>query len=209
MHRTTRDDAPPRPRRRRGPVAASAVLACAAALVALWAATQLTAVGQEVDAGTFRRVSWLHDAWGEGAGHVRSSLPVVAAVVVAVLGVLAAARRAWRDLAVAAVVVVSSVGAAEAVQRLVVRPDLGGYGYAHNTFPSTNVAAVAALCVAAWILWPRSGRVALLVGAGVALLAALVSVVTYAHRPSDVVGSLLLVAAVSATVLWAAQDRSA
>ncbi len=183
--------------------AAPALLAVVAAFVVLWAVTHLTAAGQEADAGFFRTVAPLHDAVGGVAGLARRALPVVCAAVVTVLVVMAVARRAWRELGAAALVTALGTGIALVLRSLLVRPNLGDYGYAEQTFPSGNVAAVAGLCAAAWLLWPwATRRRAAWAGLAVSVVAAAASVVTYAHRPSDVVGSLLLVATVTLAVSW-------
>jgi len=192
---------PARPR----PSALLVVLALLVAVfVALWAASHLTVAGQQADAGAFRTLAPLHDAGRDLAGALRRGLPVACAAVVAVLGVVALVRRAWRDVLAAVVVVLGTVGIALGLREVLVRPDLGGYGYAHQTFPSGHVAVVGGLCVAIWLLWPwpTSRTAAGWAGLGVTSVAALASVVTYAHRPSDVVGSLLVAAAVTVAVVW-------
>lgn len=173
--------------------------------VALWAASHLTVAGQRADAGAFRTVAPLHDAGRDLAGALRRGLPVAAAAVVAALGLVAIARRAWRDLLAAVLVAAGTVGVAIGLRELLVRPDLGGFGYAHQTFPSGHVAAVAGLCVAGWVLWPWASSRPAAGWAGLVLtgVAAFASVVTYAHRPSDVVGSLLVAATVAVAVTWA------
>jgi len=174
------------------------------AFVALWAASHLTVSGQQADAGAFRTLAPLHDAGRDLAGALRRGLPVAGAGVVVVLGVVALVRGRWRELFAAALVAVGTVGVALGIRELLVRPDLGGFGYPYQTFPSGHVAVVGGLAVAAWILWPwpfsraAVGWVALAATA----VAALASVVTYAHRPSDVVGSLLVTAAVTVVVTW-------
>ncbi|WP_264032497.1 phosphatase PAP2 family protein [Cellulosimicrobium sp. SH8] len=175
-----------------------------AVFVALWAASHLTVAGQQADAGAFRTLAPLHDAGRDVAGALRRGLPVACAAAVAVLGVVALVRRAWRDLVAAVLVVLGTVGIAVGLREVLVRPDLGEHGYAYQTFPSGHVAVVGGLCVAIWLLWPWSGSRAAAgwAGLGVTAAAALASVVTYAHRPSDVVGSLLVAAAVTVAVVW-------
>ncbi|MGN6241450.1 MAG: phosphatase PAP2 family protein [Cellulosimicrobium cellulans] len=175
-----------------------------AVFVALWAASHLTVAGQQADAGAFRTLAPLHDAGRDVAGALRRGLPVACAAAVAVLGVVALVRRAWRDLLAAVLVVLGTVGIALGLREVLVRPDLGEHGYAYQTFPSGHVAVVGGLCVAIWLLWPwpASRAVAGWAGLGVTAAAALASVVTYAHRPSDVVGSLLVAAAVTVAVVW-------
>lgn len=175
-----------------------AVGAATVMLATLWAAANLTARGQELDAGAFHHVSWAQEQWGGAAAVARQWLPVIAAAGVAALAAVQIARRAWRPLLDAAGIVISSAVLAVLGRALLGRPDLGGYGYPYNTFPSVNVAVVAALCVAAWSLLPSPSRwVGLVIGIPIVLTAAASSVVTYAHRPSDVVGSLLLVGVVT------------
>lgn len=171
-------------------------------IAVLWAWTHLTAAGQELDAGSFYHVAPVREAYGDVAATMRGALPPVVAALVAVLGLVSLRRRSWHRVAVAVGIVSVSLLVAVLARTLLVRPDLGGFGYAHNTFPSVNVAAVAGLCAAAWVLWPWGGR-AVVLGCctTVALGAAAASVVTYAHRPSDVVGSLLLVVVVGSVAL--------
>lgn len=193
------------PRRRRLPAHAALLAVLVVAFVALWAASHLTAAGQAADAGAFRTFAPWHDAAAGAAGALRRGLPVAGAAVVAVLGLVALVRRRWRDLVAAVLVAAGTVGVAVGVRELLERPDLGGFGYAHQTFPSGHVAVVGGLGVAAWLLWPwpSSRPVAGWTGLVVTAVAALASVVTYAHRPSDVVGSLLVAAAAAVAVSWA------
>jgi membrane-associated phospholipid phosphatase len=175
------------------------------AFVSLWAASHLTTAGQAADAGAFRTLAPWHDATVGTAGALRRGLPLACALVTALLGLLALARREWRDLAAAVLVAGGTVGTALGLRELLVRPDLGAFGYTQQTFPSGHVAVVGGLCAAAWLLWPwpSSRPVAGWAGLAVTALAALASVVTYAHRPSDVVGSLLVAAAAAVAVSWA------
>jgi len=197
----------PAPARTRPRAAAPLVLLAlvVAVFVALWAASHLTVAGQQADAGAFRTLAPLHDVGRDVAGALRRGLPVACALVATVLGVVALVRRAWRDLIAAVLVAVGTAGAAIGLREVLVRPDLGGYGYAHQTFPSGHVAVVGGLCVAIWLLWPwpSSRAVAGWAGLAVTAVAALASVVTYAHRPSDVVGSLLVATAAAVAVAWA------
>lgn len=73
-------------------------------------------------------------------------------------------------------------------------------GAAGNSFPSGHVAAVAGLGVALVIAVPRAVRwlVTLLVVGPAAGLTGLATIVLQWHRPSDVVGSLLIAVAVGA-----------
>lgn len=190
---------------RRPPAHAALLALLVAAFVALWAASHLTVAGQAADAGAFRTLAPWHDTAGDLAGALRQGLPVAGAAAAALLGALALARRRWRDLAAAVLVAAGTAGFAVGLREVLVRPDLGGFGYAHQTFPSGHVAVVGGLCVAVWLLWPwpASRAAAGWTGLAVTAVAALASVVTYAHRPSDVVGSLLVAATAAVAVSWA------
>jgi membrane-associated phospholipid phosphatase len=79
------------------------------------------------------------------------------------------------------------------------RPDYGWLGYPHNTMPSTHMAAVSSLVVAAVVLWNPPLRAWLLwTAAAMAAVGGGGNVVGYAHLPSDVLASVFLVAAVAA-----------
>jgi membrane-associated phospholipid phosphatase len=89
------------------------------------------------------------------------------------------------------------------------RPDRAVGGYDFNTFPSVHATAAFALLAGVVAVWPvafRPWHVWLLVST--AFAAALGNVTWYAHRPADVLGSLLLVASL-ALCCWAVfQPRS-
>ncbi len=193
-----------RPARSRSRVPLVLLALLVVAFVALWATSHLTVAGQRADAGTFRTLAPLHDVGRDAAGSLRQGLPVACAALVVVLGIVALVRRRWRELLAAVLVVLGTVGIALGLRELLVRPDLGGFGYAYQTFPSGHVAVVGGLCVAIWLLWPWPTSRAAVGWAVLAVtaVAALASVVTYAHRPSDVVGSLLVTAAVTVVVVW-------
>jgi membrane-associated phospholipid phosphatase len=174
------------------------------AFVTLYWLAVRTSAGQLYDAGFFGRVGALRALSGPAPALMRETSPYVLAGAVCVPAVLAVASRRWRRLAGASlVIVVATAGAHVLKDWLLIRPDLGDHGYAQNSFPSAHVAVVAALCVAVVLLWPDQPTWPVVTGAaGVAVLAAAANVVSYAHRPSDVVGSLLLVAAVTVAVAW-------
>ena len=131
----------------------------------------------------------------------RRIVPAAGLAVVAGVGVWALMARRWIQVGRAVVVVALSVTLARGLRVVLPRP-AHGYSYDANTLPSTHVAVVAACAVAVLIMWPPR-RPAWLGLAGIALVwvACVGNVVGYAHRPSDVVASVLLVAAVAGTVL--------
>ncbi|WP_402467042.1 phosphatase PAP2 family protein [Isoptericola aurantiacus] len=150
--------------------------------------------------------------WFEPVGSfLRNVFPYVLAVVVVVLAVVAAWRRRWAALVVAAVLGVTTVLTATGLRILLPRPGegpgLSGESMV-NTYPSGHVAATAALVVALILLWPRAlPRGSVAVAIVVVLAAALGSVATHAHRPSDVVGGVLLVCALAGLLIAAAGPR--
>lgn len=131
----------------------------------------------------------------------RRIVPAVGLAVVAGVGVWALMARRWMQVGRAVAVVVLGVALARGLRVLLPRPD-HGYSYDANTLPSTHVALVAACVVAVLIMWPthRPGWLAL-VGTALVWVACVGSVVGYAHRPSDVVASVLLLGAVAGAVL--------
>lgn len=185
------------------------LLAGAAAFAAAFAAVYLVAVctawGQTVDAWMFGSVQ-PGPGPVESAAHVlRPGLPLVLALACLPCGVGALRSRRWRPLAAAAMVVVVSVPVSRALREVVLgRPFFGEHAYLQNTLPSGHVTIAAALLVALVLLMPRGRRRLATAVAAIALPAACcASVVGHAHRPSDVVASLLLVGAVACAVLAA------
>ncbi|UUZ44048.2 phosphatase PAP2 family protein [Janibacter limosus] len=80
------------------------------------------------------------------------------------------------------------------------RPD-HGYSYVDNTMPSTHATVVVAAVVAVAMMWPsqRPAWLGWCLG-GVVAMACPGNVVGHAHRPSDVLASVLLVIAVAGVV---------
>jgi membrane-associated phospholipid phosphatase len=175
------------------PLASAALALLAAASVWLLYRTLVgTSLGQHVDEAALRLASstsatataQLIDALG------LVSLVSLAVAVAAVTAIAAVRRRA--DLAVGALVVVA--GANLTTQALKVgldRPDLG-WGTL-NSFPSGHVTVVASVAVAALLVSPLWLGSALAVPAvAVVGLTSVATVVAGWHRPSDVVGAVLV-----------------
>jgi membrane-associated phospholipid phosphatase len=200
-----RSDPAGRPARRARPGGRSALgyvvagACCLAALAALYAWTVRTPGGQAADVALFARAQAANAVLEGPASALRVGLPAV--LLVAYLGVALDALRRGRRRALLASVVL--VGAALPLARglresWLGRPYLGEHGYLENTFPSGHVALAGALAAAVAVLWPWAGRGLAAGGGALAVgLVAAASVVGHAHRPSDVAGSVLLVAALA------------
>ncbi|PFG44206.1 hypothetical protein ATJ88_2925 [Isoptericola jiangsuensis] len=140
---------------------------------------------------------------GPVAGIVREAVVVALAALVVALGLLALRHGRWT--ATGGMVLLCLAAPALSVwlrDVLLARPFHDEtYGYAYNTYPSTHVTAVAVLGVAVLVLWPsrtlRRHTVVRRTVLAVVVLACLANVVAFAHRPADVVGSLLLVASLA------------
>lgn len=176
----------------------------AAALVASYLAFVTTEVGQWMDAGSFAALALVNEPWGEAAGVLRVAGPVVLAVACLVAGIVAAVHRRWVAGIASVLIVVLALALGEGMKELLPRPDLGGYGYPDNTFPSGHMTLAVSFAAALSVVLPPGRRGTVLAGTGI-VLAALVggaSIVSYAHRPSDVVGAVLVTGLVLSCVLW-------
>ena len=189
--------------RRRRVLHLTAAVLLAVALAALYVWAVRTEDGQLADIRLLVDLQALNPALGPAAIALRPGVLLAGALVCAVLGALALARRRWRSLCAAVVVVVVSVGGNWVLKEVLLdRPYLGEHGYTVNTFPSGHVSATLALLVAAALLFPAgqsptTRRLALLTLAALGAVACFVSLLEHVHRPSDVVGSVLLVGAVA------------
>ncbi len=197
-------------RRHRGPVALAASATSAGMFAALFALAVLTEPGQRADVAGLALLTGPEPVLAGVARLVRALLPVVAAGALVAVLVVAVRRRAGARTLVAAGLPLVVLGLATVLRDVVLpRPFLGAHGYLHNTFPSAHTATLAATCVAVVLLLGRrpSGWVTALVGTSV-LLAAWANVATQAHRPSDVVGALLLVGVVAPWAVLASRPGS-
>lgn len=173
-------------------------LAFAAAFAVIYAGAVLLPLGQRLDQQLLFALQRLgpgpvQDLWPL---LVRVVLPPVLVACVIVLSVVRA-RRPLRAVIAVLLTVGACVVLSLALKQVLVRPQLGwDEGYVGNTYPSTHVSATIALVVALRMLLPASSvRVRRLLVA-LAVVVALGNVVGHAHRPSDAVGSVLLVGAV-------------
>jgi len=121
---------------------------------------------------------------------------VVLGPLLVLLVLLAVVRRAWRRALAAVIVPIASTG----VTLWLHREDPFGTGEA--AFPSNHASLGLSLLVAVMLVWPAPiGRWGLFTGGIAALCVGLGNVSWYAHQPRDVVGSALLVGAVTTAVV--------
>ncbi|WP_454043037.1 phosphatase PAP2 family protein [Cellulosimicrobium sp. Marseille-Q8652] len=182
-----------------------AVLAalCAASLVGVYALAVRTASGQAADVQGFAQLQAGGYPVAVAATWTRAALPAALALLCLGLGAHALRTRRFRDVVGALAVAVVPLALSGWLRDGVLsRPDLGDFGYAHNTMPSGHVSAAVGLVVAAVLLWPaRTRRGAARVALVVVVLACVASVVGHAHRPSDTIASVLLVGLVTGIVV--------
>lgn len=176
---------------------AGAVLLAGFGLLYWWAVR--TADGQWLDIRLFSRAQVYNDRLLGVATVARAYLPaVLGGVYLVALAVWLWRRRSVRQvLASVGVVVVSAVSARWLRSNILERPYLGEHGYLQNTFPSGHVAVTVSLVVGIVWLWNGPRLVVALLAGLLALTSAAASVLGHAHRPSDVIGSLMLVATTS------------
>jgi membrane-associated phospholipid phosphatase len=175
------------------------IWAPAALFVMLYLALVGTAAGQQLDETAMRRVAATADSstWAKLtllAVSAGSMLLATGLVVIAT-----ALLRGRRHAVIGAVAAVTVVGVAQLLKLVLDRPGFLA-GVAGNSFPSGHVAAVAGLAVALVIAVPRTSRwlVAVMVAGPPVGVTGLATIVLLWHRPSDVVGSVLLAVAIGA-----------
>lgn len=184
----------------RGWLVAAAV--CAVAFVALYVWMVRTEAGQWLDIRLFSKAQTSDELVVAAAGVARRGLPMILAAAYVVVAGVALLRGRLRLVVVTAMLVVLSAGLARGLRDVVLdRPYLGDHGYLENTFPAGHVTVTVALAVAITMLAPahRRGlaRMLVVLVVLVTVVASMASVIGHAHRPSDVLGAVLLVGAVS------------
>ena len=180
-------------------------LTATALLVVTWVTMAGTTLGQRIENSALLGAEFRSSAERE-LGLERLSLISTTAFGIAVVAVfvVALARRRAALAGVVAGAMVVSVLAAEALKELLPRPELvSGPGWLlRNSFPSGTAAVAGAVAVGLLLVAPDRLRwIALPAGA---IYAAVIGEATQAtgwHRLSDVVGSLLVVIAVTAAGL--------
>lgn len=177
--------------------------AYAVAAAACYAAFVLFQPGQQVDAAALGAnfLDMPPESQLEVFGALRSGLIVVFSALTVVLGCATLFRGRWRVVVVTFVCSVVAVGSAALLRRLLWRPHLGVESYDYNTWPSTHVAAVCVLALACLRLAPEKPLwrwVFVVTGVVAVTVAAYASMASFAHRPSDTAGGILLTTAVFA-----------
>ena len=175
---------------------AAVALACALAFVLTALVGIRTGVGVRLDRAIGDTVhNGLPEVLRRALDSFARPLAIVAlAPACLVLALLACVRRSWHRAAAGVVIAVAS---AVLALELRIEDTLGLPG---GAFPSDHAAVAFGLLVAAVVLWPTPlTDKGLWVPASAAIAIGVGNVSWYAHQPRDVVGSALLVAAISAT----------
>ena len=173
--------------------------AAVVALAAVYGSFVLTAPGQHLDADLLVTIARATASSGlaPAMGFLRVGLPVLGGGIATALAVLAIRRGRWRQAVFAAAGVAGATLVSVALRTYLPRPDHGAFIYPYNTLPSGHVVAFVSSCVAIRLMWPTAVPAWLYPAfGGTVLLACFASVGTFAHRPSDVLGALFVVAAV-------------
>jgi membrane-associated phospholipid phosphatase len=175
--------------------AVRAGLACLVLLVAVYLLAVWTPAGQRFEDSVLGA-----SRWGAPAGPASGSLAAVSEVTVlaALAVVLSIGLLRRRPLlgALAAGVVVASVLTAEVVQRSLSRPTLleSGYRREDQSFPSGHAAVAMSVMCALVLVTPYRWRGAVVVPASLAAVGVQIATVTASwHRPSDTIGSDVIV----------------
>jgi membrane-associated phospholipid phosphatase len=174
----------------------------ALALIAAFFATYLlferTYFGQLVEERAFSGAAIHHSILFRAAGLLLGTLPVIAVGGSAVIvGTVALVTRRYAHLVVAVIVGGVAFAFAEVAKHLLLtRAETAATGALTNTFPSGHTTTAAAAAFAVFVVaTPRFRLLAGVLGGAVATLVGLATLVQQWHRPSDIVGALLLVAA--------------
>ncbi|MFC8733022.1 phosphatase PAP2 family protein [Luteimicrobium sp. NPDC057192] len=172
-------------------------------LVLVYLVEVCTDAGQRQDVLVFARFQALPLA--EHAGAIRDGVPIALGVATVALAVRAVRRGAVRAVVAQVVVVGLAALGSELLKDVLVRPFHGTYAYTYNTFPSSHMATTAALACAVLALWgtARWRAEATFVVVLLVALAGTYNVTGFAHRPSDVVGGVLIATALEGFTLAA------
>jgi membrane-associated phospholipid phosphatase len=174
------------------------------ALVAVYGIAVRTRWGQRLDNAALRgrRLFSAHDVRVAQALHTRIDIASVALLGGGIVLVALLRGRAQLATGVGAIIV-GSFATAELLKRVVGRPRfLAGDSFNHAaTFPSGHTTIATALAVGALFVAPRRFRaITAAIGSIFAAVIGCSMIVTASHRPSDVIGAVLIVTAWSAAV---------
>ena len=152
-----------------------------------------TAGGQIIDQQIMRDAAHSEDLDSLAAAFIGLVTPIL--IVGGVLVVLMITLRN-NPIALAlrvAVVTLGPIATAWALKQSLQRPDLNGL-VMHNSFPSGTLTAVTALVCAIVFATPHRWRAVVAINGGLIVIGTAISVIVLQwHRPSDVIGALLLV----------------
>ncbi|MGA0567157.1 phosphatase PAP2 family protein [Rathayibacter sp. KR2-224] len=173
-----------------------------AALAFVYVVLVLTPQGQWLDSGAFGALGILGVPFGSESEAIRWGGVFLLAAGAIAAWISAVVRRRWRDALTAALVVAISTLSCEALKVVLPRPALGVIGYDDNTFPSGHMALAfsAALAIAITDPLPRWRRQVVACAFGLTIVVGWASTISFAHRPSDVMGAGLVVAVVMSAV---------
>ena len=189
------------------------LLGCVTTFVLLYVLTVRTAHGQRIDDAAVRGRLGTPAAHAAGMDLLTTISAGTLALAIAALVGQALLRRRVALAFVGAAVVVGSLLTTELLKKVILtRPALAGGAFDHNTFPSGHTTIAFGVGVAATLVAPPRWR--RLVAAAAFLFGTAVGVATVAgawHRPSDVVGAMLVVVGWAAGVVLAVAlvDREA
>lgn len=178
-------------------------LCFAVAFVVLYVLAVLTPDGQQIDARSLGQFLWGGVIVESVFPALRVVIPAVLALTAVVIGGIALVRRQWVDVAVTAGCALLLIVASGPVRDdILVRPYLGDFAYLANSFPSRHIVVGLSLGMVSVRLWPWRSRDRIARSVIIALVALLaeVSVVTFAHRVSDVIGAALFVGVLAPVV---------
>jgi membrane-associated phospholipid phosphatase len=163
----------------------------------------LTARGQGLDTIALASNTLGADRLGRPVNTVLDAISLVAVIIAAcVVGFIAVIRRRFALAATSIVLIVGANGTSELLKRVLVRPDLGideARAAAGNSFPSGHTTIAASVVVAFVLVLPPATRgVGAVIGCLYATIVGIATMSAGWHRPSDAVGSFLIVG------IWAA-----
>lgn len=174
----------------------------ALAFALLFVTAILSREGQQWDAASLQALPELRGEEWMAVYRTRDWLAALLVAVAIAAEIEGTVRRRWTAVLAAASLMVMTAAASHVLKRDVLpRPALGEFGYALQTFPSGHAAISLAAVVAVVWLGPRWLRPAVTAALGViAAGVALMSVLSLAHRGSDVLGGTLLTAALASAI---------